>query len=572
MNVYSIIFFSVIQTFLIRPSIAHLQGLCTTSSINTPGDISFWLPTYHQPNTPPGTLYIKDPMGTVYSASFGQVCGVSIPYTTSVSDMENSFKTDTCFNNLKSNSSGLKLVDNATTLTCYGTMPSSEAPNNDIWVKPLLNTDAAAGSCYTRTITSWYPVYVRGASSGIFEVWTTGTNQDLDPHGSTAPCTMSVNNHIYLTLAINDGGTACSNGVPSSLQTGVATGGNCGPSNSGFVCQVTCQTGWQATGVLKCDNGQWNNNFACIDSNTAVPLPTTSIIDSTLQALVTQHGNIVGIEGNGCSTITKSGTLCSIILVDGSKITNIQAVYGGTWSSTSNSTTITLTPTPSPTPPTPLSQSPTPAPSQCPTYSPSPSPSPAPTLSPSPAPSPSPTPAPSPAPSPSPTPAPSPTPTSAPTSSPTPSPSPGPTPSPSPAPTLSPSPSPTPSPTLSPSPSPTQSPSPSPTQVPTQSPTIGICKTYYAWNFNNERCELIHKHVIQFSLINWILFLISFIMWYKVKQTRFYITSSILIGISIYTIIINHITDTSLYIMISFSGISVLIMLEKLIYIIYKKI
>ena len=117
-------------------------------------------------------------------------------------------------------------------------------------------------------------------------------------------------------------------------------------------------------------------------------------------------------------------------------------------------------------------------------------------------------------------------------------------PSPTPTPTQSPSPSPTPSPTLSPSPSPTQSPSPSPTQVPTQSPTIGICKTYYAWNFNNAQCELIHRHVIEFSLINWILFLISFIMWYKIKQTRFYITSSILIGISIYTIIINHITDT----------------------------
>ena len=91
---------------------------------------------------------------------------------------------------------------------------------------------------------------------------------------------MSENKHIFLTLTINDGGQMCSSGVPTSLQVGIASGGDCGPSNSGYVCQVTCQTGWQSTGVLKCENGQWNSNFACIDSNTAVPLPTLSTVSS----------------------------------------------------------------------------------------------------------------------------------------------------------------------------------------------------------------------------------------------------------------------------------------------------
>ena len=169
---------------------------------------------------------------------------------------------------------------------------------------------------HTRTRTHararFYSAKITNMYSGVFELWNTGTDLNLDPstdyirYSGEHPCTMASTQHVFLPVPVADGGLPCTEPPP------VETGEECIPTVahpifSGYVCSSVCAAGEMPASVYQCTNGQWPDTVECVD--------TTGTLLCTANDSTTVGAGVAGIAG--CGALVALGTKCEVVCNDG---------------------------------------------------------------------------------------------------------------------------------------------------------------------------------------------------------------------------------------------------------------
>ena len=313
-----------------------------------PQVVTFLFATYHKSpssgSSVPGNAHIRTPQGTTHDFAFDTFC--AIPHDGSGNqypdppwslDENVTFyrdrlrqhcvcneilgcgtydeATDRC----TSTAGDCALVDPLkTAIECYGQnydVPTSEGA----WSRQLL--DAEGGNCaygpasgvdfasWTRT---WYTAQLDSIYSGLFEVWTTDTDVNLDPstlykrHTGQHPCTLSSTQKSVVPVVVADGALEC------TLPPNITHSSECDPTTdnpiiSGYICGSVCPEGQVATDVYKCGHGEWTDpeDLTCIDPSVNLTCTASSSQDVS--------AGVVGILGDGCHQLTLEGTTCEIV-------------------------------------------------------------------------------------------------------------------------------------------------------------------------------------------------------------------------------------------------------------------
>jgi hypothetical protein len=236
---------------------AHLAAVCTATHPRRPHTVTFLFGTYHKSpgagSIVPGTAFVRSPTGRLHSFSMGDICSVphdgssqQIPVPAwSVDDDVATYRQRLQQHCACSSVLGCGLYDADTgmctsaegdcasldpaelAIECYGQNDDVPAAAHMAWARPLGSTEpancaygaaaaAAAGgggasSSFPSWMRTWVTAQVSGIASGNYEVWTSGTNHNLDPstlylreHGQH-PCTMTEELHSFLPVTVADG-------------------------------------------------------------------------------------------------------------------------------------------------------------------------------------------------------------------------------------------------------------------------------------------------------------------------------------------------------------------------------
>eukprot|EP01062_Namystynia_karyoxenos_P013487 TRINITY_DN14864_c0_g1_i1.p1 TRINITY_DN14864_c0_g1~~TRINITY_DN14864_c0_g1_i1.p1 ORF type:complete len:1400 (+),score=173.72 TRINITY_DN14864_c0_g1_i1:65-4264(+) len=238
---------------------------------------------------------------------------------------------------LKKDSKGRNLVERDSIVTCYIQNKWTPSEHQAIGVTTGQGLDSFGPStddsqftlhcCTTSTfctangnnwLKTWYTVVIDGAMSGIFETWTSDTDQNLDPSEKfdyKTPCGMrdegNSGDHVYIDISVADGKKECLAAPPMIAGVVNESTTYCDPARahggipSGFVCSAACQPGLFRVGTLRCVDGTWSKDFLCTDKKVCrVPgFSGSSNIDKV-------DSRIKGVTGTGCSLFTTEGTAC----------------------------------------------------------------------------------------------------------------------------------------------------------------------------------------------------------------------------------------------------------------------
>jgi hypothetical protein len=196
---------------------AHLAAVCTATHAHRPQAVTFMFATYHKAPYEgalvPGEAHIRTPEGQVFDFPFTSFCEVphdgssnEYPVPAWPLDSNVSFYRDRlrqhCVCSLvlgcgtfnpttgrcTSTDGDCPLVDPLLQeIECYG-KDSNVPPSKGAWARQL--ADDEDGNCAYGSKTgvdfpswarTWYTAQLTGIYSGIFEVWSTGTDHNLDP-------------------------------------------------------------------------------------------------------------------------------------------------------------------------------------------------------------------------------------------------------------------------------------------------------------------------------------------------------------------------------------------------------
>ena len=336
---------------LIYSIYGHLNGVSTCTDPLAPGNISFIFSTYHSYSSvvPPGTVHIQAPSGIISTFSLAVSKRASPEWTSSTSMTGSEWDS-----NIKSS------FNYSSDVSCshFG----DKTANSSIY--PSLTANESQ-SCHSNgRVTVYYQATLSNAVSGTYTVWITGTDAVLSYSGNTNAITPCEDSDLVLDLIVSDGLSKCMS-APPSIINGNAIPSVCSNVISGYRCQVSCSSGYYATGYSQCSNGSYVGDFRCYDtipciiSTMTTDLNTANI--STLQ--------ISGISGSGCGYSILNGTKCDVVCDTGyNSAGSIVCDNGKFISESASCNNITLSPTVSPT------VSPTALPTVSPTVSPTLSP------------------------------------------------------------------------------------------------------------------------------------------------------------------------------------------------------
>lgn len=345
---------------------AHLTGISTCTSEDSPGDAVFLLSTYHgyTGNVAPGTVHIQSPSGDQYD-----------------------FPLDTSFPAIPQWSGGAmtgkQWTENIKSSLNYANETSCSHIGNKINEDELLYPtlqEHETQSCGYSSVVTYYSATLQNAVSGVYRLWLTGTDAILAYTSNSLHNTPCEQTEIVMELTISDGLEGC-NDAPSAPTNAVPIPAECSNVISGYLCPTQCNSGYYKTGYAKCDNGTWTGDFACYDS-----LPcTANDVDAALSGSGIDMTKVVGISG--CDFFIPNGTQCALACVSGyyGGAGYLECVNGSLLSRSADCV-VTPAPTPAPTP------EPTPEPTPQPTPEPTPEPTPQPTPEPTPELTPAPTP------------------------------------------------------------------------------------------------------------------------------------------------------------------------------------
>ena len=224
----------------------HLASVCTATHAQRPQTVTFLFGTYHSSpsagSSVPGEAHIRTPQGTVFDFDFDSFC--EVPHDSSnYPDPPWPLETNVSFyrQRLQAHCTCSKLLDCGTydeatgmctsqtgdcplinpmemEIECYGRnfdVPASQGA----WGRALNDNEngncaygAVTGSDFATHTRTWYTAQVDSIFSGVFEVWTTGTDVNLDPSSlylrefGQHPCTMSETCLLYTSPSPRDRG------------------------------------------------------------------------------------------------------------------------------------------------------------------------------------------------------------------------------------------------------------------------------------------------------------------------------------------------------------------------------
>jgi hypothetical protein len=196
---------------------AHLAAVCTATHAQRPHTVTFLFATYHKAPYEgalvPGEAHIRTPEGQVFDFSFTSFCEVphdgsrnEYPVPAWPLDSNVSFYRDRlrqhCVCSLVLGCGGFNPATGRCTsaegdcplvdpllqeIECYGE-DRNVPPSKGAWARQLADDEdgncaygSNAGVDFPSWARTWYTAQLTGIYSGIFEVWSTGTDHNLDP-------------------------------------------------------------------------------------------------------------------------------------------------------------------------------------------------------------------------------------------------------------------------------------------------------------------------------------------------------------------------------------------------------
>tara|TARA_B100001287_G_scaffold264436_1_gene256297 strand:- start:1063 stop:2373 length:1311 start_codon:yes stop_codon:yes gene_type:complete len=347
-------------------SVSHLTGISTCTDPQEPGNVTFFLATYHSYTgaVAPGTVHIKSPSGDVSTFSLDQSRQANPiwngPLIMTGSEWDSNIKST---------------YEYHSNVSCshFGDKPDDEI------TYPALGPDDRQ-SCGFNSVYTYYTAKLVNAVSGTYELWLTGTDAILAYQPVANKNTPCEDSELVVDLIISDGLSGCDS-LPTQVEHGEVPPSYCQNVISGYRCPTRCQSGYYATGYNQCNNMVWVGNFQCYETLPCLSSDVNSVLNNI------DLSKVVGIVGDGCDFTIANGTKCQLSCVSGYYGTGDVECFNGTVIS-NNANCSVIVPTPSPTPnPTPEpTPSPTPDPTPSPTPLQTPSPTPLQTLSPTPVP------------------------------------------------------------------------------------------------------------------------------------------------------------------------------------------
>ena len=199
-----ILFFATHQ----HPVRAHLAAVCSATHEQRPGTVTFLYGTYHSSpyagSSVPGTAYIKTPQGQTHDFDFDSFCSIPSPEWALDNDMPyyrarlleacvcekilgcGAYSSSTGMCTGGSASDCATIDPKATAIQCYGQdydIPSSAGA----WGRQLKDNEdgncaygTEAGVDFAIPARTFYTATVDSIYSGIFEVWSTETDINLE--------------------------------------------------------------------------------------------------------------------------------------------------------------------------------------------------------------------------------------------------------------------------------------------------------------------------------------------------------------------------------------------------------
>ncbi|KAG8465059.1 hypothetical protein KFE25_012422 [Diacronema lutheri] len=296
---------------------AHLSALCSATSPDQPGVVTWFLATYHDhPRFTPGKMHVVPPDGSSHTFNFNNWCDAgsmdlvadydayvrSLLYAAPFGSSSLACSTK----DVPGNAALGKIVGPQHHVTCYTEWDDGTAPESGgygTWVRPQSTSAGVPQNCaFNKWISAssywwmrgqnvdavtWYYNTFVGWTTGTYQIWTSDyddklrssaeycsgctSSQPMTNEPNKYPCKMGFERAlgddlpkaILVGTSVADGGAECGplpalpNVVASSVQT-------CGAGAfSGFYCPAACQPGYNPSGKLVCSNGQWAGGFAC---------------------------------------------------------------------------------------------------------------------------------------------------------------------------------------------------------------------------------------------------------------------------------------------------------------------
>lgn len=247
---------------------SHSNYLCTQSSAVHPGQLNFFLYTYH--STPgvggsvPGTCTIQTPSGQRSTFSFTSFArfttsGGQILYNADV----NTVKASTASAVIASQSNGARLdaiYGDFDGFKCYGgtnrvghVLSGTEQPHVPVW-----------GNSNILTV---YIATLQDATSGQYLFWTDNTDQNLDSgcQGFVGACIDGESSSSQITIDVIKGGTPCqSSDFPQSSDYSIPNSLELASQPGSIVVPDCISSKPFASGGVECmPDGSWANTFTC---------------------------------------------------------------------------------------------------------------------------------------------------------------------------------------------------------------------------------------------------------------------------------------------------------------------
>merc|ERR1711934_300532 len=250
----------------------HLNQVCTSTTPRPGqcGKVTFFFGTWHSGVTrAPGRVYVVAPGGHTHSASFTGI----VPWNRH-NRRAGQHRATLAQTKAALIRSAPGVVFSNSLVQCWstkGTGHLGHAHRNSKWAKPLAADDARNGAmCQASNVYGWAMVTISGATSGNYDMYTTGTDYNFSPIGGACNFGSPHRVSLYSLSIAMCNAHPCAGAIPLRSIPGInpATthGPGCRPGSlAGAVCPAGCLPNHKISGNIKCaKNGQWDHRqFKC---------------------------------------------------------------------------------------------------------------------------------------------------------------------------------------------------------------------------------------------------------------------------------------------------------------------
>ena len=197
---------------LVFHAVAHMTTVCTSTAPSNcaNAEMHFFFGTYHSKpssGSAPGSVHIQTPDGRVITTPLA-----SVFKSQSTTPTKSGWPCPA--DDLRARAPA-SVMPSDSSITCYKATPppaqNPTAPPQTYAVADTCEAFPSLSGSWKKSLSTYYAT-VAQATSGIYTVWTTGTNYRADPctsYASNSPCGMSRNKKYVFELAVATCGASC---------------------------------------------------------------------------------------------------------------------------------------------------------------------------------------------------------------------------------------------------------------------------------------------------------------------------------------------------------------------------